>query len=343
MSRESGNQGRKISEFRKLVPSMRELRMPDVATASFFAVVVIIGLTLYLRKRYKKTSGVKPKAMTFEIGDTEKSRAFLARNPQFPAVLDRLMIVANKCFGRNPASKNQIEHICFWLGHTCRQDFVEIVFLAVNGYGGGATKILRCLYERAVTIDYIIKNPEKVGRFVRFAAIQEHRALEAALRAGITESRIDTDVGPPNTVAEIRERFIKHKGEFKATECEICGIKTPASWDIDFSSMVRQVGEPFNKLFLLANNNPNFLIHATLSSAEPRDDSREEADAQTAVMIAIDLLISVMKSQNALFGLKLDADINLCGKDLLDAQARELEQKPNRACGLVGSPFAPLH
>ena len=53
---------------------------------------------------------------TFEIGDTQKSRAFAARNPQFPAAFERLMAVANKYFGRIPAPKNQFEDICFWLG-----------------------------------------------------------------------------------------------------------------------------------------------------------------------------------------------------------------------------------
>jgi hypothetical protein len=78
--------------------------------------------------------------MIFEIGDTEKSRAFAARNPRFAAAFERLMSVANKCFGRTPAPKNQFEDICFWLAHACRQDFIEIVFLAVHGYGGGAHK-----------------------------------------------------------------------------------------------------------------------------------------------------------------------------------------------------------
>jgi hypothetical protein len=86
------------------------------------------------------------------------------------------------------------------------------------------------------------------------------------------ENQIDEQVGPPNTVAEIRDRFNELKGEFKAVECQACGLKPPASWDLDFSSMVRHVGEPFNRLFLLANNNPNFLIHATLASTQPHDD-----------------------------------------------------------------------
>jgi hypothetical protein len=84
----------------------------------------------------------------FEIPDTTKVRAFVTRNPQFPDVLLKLNDTANKCFGRDPRPKNHLENLCFWLGHTCRQDFLEVVFLAINGYGAGATKILRSLYER---------------------------------------------------------------------------------------------------------------------------------------------------------------------------------------------------
>jgi Family of unknown function (DUF5677) len=265
--------------------------------------------------------------MIFEIGDTEKSRAFVARNPQFPAAIERLMTVADKCFARDPASKNHFENICFWLGHACRQDFIEIMFLAVHGFGGGVTKILRSLYERAVTIEYLKKNPEKVGRFMRFAAIQEHRALEAALKAGITAEKIDAAVGPPNTVAEIRDRFQKHKAEFKALRCEVCGVKTPPSWDIDLSSMVRQVGGLYNQVFVLANNSPNFIIHATLASASPWDERREEADAKTALMIATALFIAVVEAQNQLFDLKLDNDLELCKADHLSAQEQELRKE----------------
>jgi Family of unknown function (DUF5677) len=265
--------------------------------------------------------------ITFEIGDTEKSRAFAVRNPQFPAVFERSVNLANKCFGRDPVSKNQFENICFWLGHACRQDFMEIVFLAVHGYGGGATKILRSLYERAVTIDYLVRHPEKVGRFVRFAAIQEHRALEAALRAGIQKTEIDAALGPPNTVAEIRERFAKHKVEFKATQCDVCGTRTPPSWDIDLASMVRQVGEPYTQMFVIGNNSPNFVIHATLASAAPWDDAREESEAKTALMIAKALLIAAIETQNKLFNLSLDSDLNACKMDFLEAQALEVRTK----------------
>lgn len=34
------------------------------------------------------------------------------------------------------------EHKCFWLGHTCRQDFLEVAFLAINGTVGFASQTI---------------------------------------------------------------------------------------------------------------------------------------------------------------------------------------------------------
>ncbi len=259
----------------------------------------------------------------FEIPDTTKSRVFMARNPQFPDALVKLFNTANKCFGRDPRPKNHLEHICFWLGHTCRQDFLEVVFLAINGYGAGATKILRSLYERAVTIEYLVQNPNKVDRFLQFAAIQENRAMEAALKQ-IPQDQIDAEMGPGNTVAEIRKRYRQYKGNFKATACPACGVKTPPSWDVDLVSMVQRVGEPFKKIFLLAYTNPNFEIHATLASASEHDENRADKAAEMALIVATELCLAVIRSQNALFSLKLDSDIEACTNDLRDAMARAL-------------------
>src|SRR5260370_26136433 len=83
----------------------------------------------------------------FEIPDTSKSRAFMARNPMFPAPFAKLLDLSNKSFARNPRDNDHREHICFWLGHTCRHDFLEVAFLAINGYGARATKILLRPYQ----------------------------------------------------------------------------------------------------------------------------------------------------------------------------------------------------
>ncbi len=259
----------------------------------------------------------------FEIPDTEKSRAFVARNPQFPDALVKVFDTANKCFGRNPHPKSHLEDTCFWLGNTCRQDFCEVIFLAINGYGAGATKILRSLYERAVTIEYLIQNPNKIDRFLQFAAIQENRAMESTLKQ-IPLDQIDAKMGPENTVAEVRKRYEQYKGNFKATACPACGVKTPPTWDLDLVSMIRRVGEPYQNVFVLAYTNPNFKIHATLASASPHDEGEEEKEAETALIVATELFLAVIRAQNALFSLKLDAEIHACTNDLRDAQAQAL-------------------
>jgi len=90
--------------------------------------------------------------MIFEFGETEASQAFWDRHPSFYPAFERLMTLGNKCFGRPIQPKNRTEDICFGLGHTCREDFLEVLSLAVNGYGNGASKLLRGLYERAVVM-----------------------------------------------------------------------------------------------------------------------------------------------------------------------------------------------
>ncbi|HEY4904039.1 MAG TPA: DUF5677 domain-containing protein [Candidatus Sulfotelmatobacter sp.] len=262
-------------------------------------------------------------APMFEIPDTLKARAYVGRNPKFPDAFIKLLDLSNKCFGRQFNPKNQIENICFGLGHTSRQDFLEVAFLAINAYGDGATKILRCLYERAVTIEYLMQNPEKINRFLQFATIQENRAVEATLKQ-VPEAQIDVTLGPENTVAEVRKRYEQYKGSFKATACPACGVKTPPSWDVDLVTMVQRVGGIYGKVFLLAYTNPNFRIHATLASANQHDEEREQKDADTAMMVATELFLAVMRAQNSLFSLKLDADIDACTNDLRDAQAQAL-------------------
>jgi len=164
--------------------------------------------------------------MIFEFGKTDAFFAFLQRNQTFLPKFERLLDLGNKCLARQLRPKNRTEDICFGLGHTCREDFLEIVFLAAHAYSNGALKLLRGLYERAVALAYIMKFPEKADRFMNFAAIQEHRGMEAALGL-VSETEFDKAMGPDNTVAEIRKRYNAIKPDFQST----------VSWDQSVGAM----------------------------------------------------------------------------------------------------------
>ena len=218
------------------------------------------------------------------------------------------MDLANKCFGRQLQPKNRSQHICFGLGHTCREDFMEIVFLCANGYSNAGLKLLRGLYERAVALAYIVKFPEKADRFMNFAAIQEHRAMEAALEL-VNEAEFDKVMGSKETVAEIRKRFQNIKPDFPRT----------VSWDQSVGSMAKELGVSYSQFYLVCYAIPNFPIHATLASAarwEGQGNSDSEADL--VVLNAALVFALVLDSQNKLFGLNLETEIATLWQDLME-------------------------
>ncbi len=261
--------------------------------------------------------------MDFEFGETSQSRAFFGRNPKFLPAFEQLMTTSNKCFGRQIIPRNRLEDVVFWLGHRCRQDFLEVAFLAVNGYGTAASKTLRGLYERAVVLAYMIDDPSKAERFVRFAAIQEHRALEAALKV-VTEEEFDRAMERTSSTSQIREFYKKVKPEFQTTLCKKCGTsRTQNTWDLDVASMAHKVGDPFDKCYLIAYTIPNFDIHATLASAFGGPDKTIEReggtrDAEVFLFTATHLLILTMRSQDELFSLNLALEIDTSERNLAE-------------------------
>ena len=144
--------------------------------------------------RGKVTLESEDRAMTFEFGDTDESKAFFDRNPSFVPCFEKLMVAANQCFGRRVQFKNHLEDVVFSQGHTCRDDYTEVVFLAANGYANAAAKIFRGLYERGVTLAYIGDSADLARRFYRFSGIQAHRTMQAALQL-FTEEEFEKVAG----------------------------------------------------------------------------------------------------------------------------------------------------
>lgn len=123
--------------------------------------------------------------------------------------------------------------------------------MGVHGFNVATTKLLRELYERAVTHAYIIKNPEKVMRFRRFDAIQEYRVMKGALEAGVSEEDFDKSMPPDYSIARMTERRNEVKDEFKVQECEVCGMEAPVSWDkLSIGAMAKRAGPLYNAHYL---------------------------------------------------------------------------------------------
>lgn len=268
--------------------------------------------------------------MEFHWGATPESDAFLDRNPNFYHAFRRLILLANKTFGREYRHKDHLQDIGFSLGETCRVDFLEIVFLAIHGYGIGALKLLRGLYERAVALAYMIKHPEKTERFVRYAAIQEYKVMLPAVElAG--EKAFDEMMAGKTSVAQIIELREMVKAEFQIPVCKKCHKKgtcshvtTAFSWDENgVLAQAQDAGERYKKFYLAAYAMPNMHAHVSLTSAmqvsEKKPDEerttgrRREADF--ALLNAHAVMLMVIRSQNDLFSLDLEREIEGCEKE----------------------------
>jgi hypothetical protein len=173
--------------------------------------------------------------MTLEFGDTEAYRAFHARYPNFEGAFDRLVVLTNKCFSRPLENRTALRDVCFSIGETCRDEFADIIFLGVNGHGTAAMKLIRGLYERAVTLAYIIKHPTKAKRYLHYTAINEHRLIQAA-RKVFSDADIEKG-GQAGLVDRVIKNYDKYRPEF------LRGKRVAPSWDIPFAEQVEDVGD----------------------------------------------------------------------------------------------------
>jgi hypothetical protein len=303
---------------------------------------VVLGFLIARNKQ--APPGERPEAPcepgTFDWGETAETDAFFDRHPTFYPAFERLVTLSNKCFARPlPTPYYGPEYTLFCLGDACRQEYMEILFLAAHGYGTAASKLLRGFYERAVALAYMLKNRDKVERFCNFAAVQEYKAMKDALKV-TTEDQWNSVMGKDQAPAEVTARFEAVRADFQQTDCKKCGTKRPSiSWDIDVASMVSKVGEPYTTYYLGAYTNANLQIHATAASAlrvNEKDRARrlvdQRVEADFALFGASILLMEVFRHQNSLMALSLDDEIQECEnaiarvwRDAIDARTRSVK------------------
>ncbi|HEY7291516.1 MAG TPA: DUF5677 domain-containing protein [Vicinamibacterales bacterium] len=310
----------RFDEEKPLLRASRDLRIKAVAAIPELLkdlkseAQTVLGVVDAARRLAGENAG---KTIEFEFGESVAANEFWDRNPEFFPSFQRLVSVTNKAFGREWRASNRMEDVAFNLGETCRQDFLEIAFLSVNGHGVAAMKLLRGLYERAVTLEYIRRNPDKAERFVRYGVIQEFKALKAAVEA-VGEDAVKERMGA--MLAEYQRMYDDVRPEFQVADCKKCKTRRLAfSWDdLDFASMVRTLGEPYQNLYMASYAIPNLHIHATATSAfsrEPNFGTPEEKnvhEAEVSLIHATLIFVLVLNSESEVFSLGLDAETKAC-------------------------------
>jgi Family of unknown function (DUF5677) len=253
------------------------------------------------------------------FGHREKWAHFLESNPAGTRAIQNALDLSRKIFLRTLRSDSPADRVGFYLGRICVEDFDEALLLSGNGYGVGAFKILRGMYERAVTAAYLFKYPSKAPRFLDYHKVHKYRALNHAKKLGTLGPRISSE-----SEEQIRNEYEAVKGMFTEEICGPCGkTRVMNSWTkLDTASLAIKVGKGYSDLYYNAFYRPTLLVHTTVASLESRLElapnggitfrsGAQREEARQAIVIAHHLLLGVLMEQNEHFKLACNADINV--------------------------------
>lgn len=266
--------------------------------------------------------GSGDRMLTF--GFPEEWEDFEKRNRLFLERFPHLQRAVELAFNRNAPLEEPIDKFILMFGRVCVEDFSEILLCCGNGYGHAAQKLLRGLYERAVTMRYLHENPREIEDFLDYYHVARRKFKIAC------ENTMGADTFPPEQAEEIEQAFAAVKEKYMVTNCEKCGTKRlNHTWSkLDFVAMANRTA--LGKLNAIGYMIPLRQAHATVASIVSRmktsaDNGIEfageaqRAEADRALRITHNIFLDVFRVQDERFavpGLKEQNEV--CLQDFVD-------------------------
>lgn len=125
-------------------------------------------------------------------------------------VQDKVIAGATKKIGRHMKDK-----MVYVLARQVFEDFDEILLLCGNGYSTGGLKILRGMFERAVTVCYLQKHPADVELYHKYYYVRRRKEIGAV-------SRTFPKALPTERLEQFEQEYQAVKELFQVPVCEVC-------------------------------------------------------------------------------------------------------------------------
>jgi len=158
---------------------------------------------------------------------------------------------------------SRIDIVTIALSRIVFEDFSEIVLLCANGLSNGAMKILRGMFERAVTLSYLHITPEKVDDFCDFFAVS-HR------KESIKANEVVSGGLPQHILANIEAEYKAVKDRYQIENCKECKTtRDNHTWTkVDLVTMARKA--QFSDIILHGYYWPMQETHSTMGAIRRR-------------------------------------------------------------------------
>src|SRR5712691_8592680 len=237
------------------------------------------------------------------IGLPEEQRDCIKRHSRFfSEAVPRLKGVLIKVFGRSIVPGEEVKALVFVLDRLAVEDFMEILLLAGNGYGNGALRLLRGMFERVVHARYFSRHPEDVRAFLDYDYVHQKKGLEHGIPL------------PHDQAEEVRKQYER----VKAQSVDPNSSRVRGSWtQKDVLSMAREVG--LADSYVTHFYWPTLQAHTTVMAIKSRlkesegrlrfEQGQQRDEASVALCGAHMLVAFMLGDHNKYFALGLDGDL----------------------------------
>src|SRR5271163_1424669 len=221
-------------------------RQSWLALAVIGTIAVTTTIAILLRRKTKMDSTARHKWDSLVFGFQEEWRDFGRRNAQLLERFPNIQRAANLAFLGTRHFSEPIDRFVITMGKVCWEDFSEIMVCCGNGYGVAGTKLIRGLYERAVTLRHLHEHPDEMDNFWDFHNVTQRRLMIAA------NETAGEDTFTAETVADLEARYqaVKSRFEIKCCKHPQCDLKKPNhTWSkLDMVAMAKAT--PLGKLIV---------------------------------------------------------------------------------------------
>lgn len=269
--------------------------------------------------------------MTFNqfFGIRDRCEQFIAEHPVFSEKLTPLSETISKIFVREGFPAHAADTLVFFLGRKCCEEFFEIVLLAANGYSVGPMKLLRSLYENAVTLAYLTKHADEVETFLAFHPVHVKRAHNKF------KELFGDEVYKANTPAEVikltEEEYAKVRDTFFTSSCNKCKAKgIQPSWTRkSIEELAEIAGREYKVLYMDCYFFPMLQLHTTPQSIMEQIQTVDgkltfnpgsgKQLIDSALSAAHQLIVQVLFTQSDHFKLGLDEELILRFEEFMES------------------------
>lgn len=266
---------------------------------------------------------------SFLCGDAQASQKFYERNKP---VVEAATSTHDLCYQMLKVAQAKLDkqekRVIWLLGASCLREFEELMLLAGNGFGTGATKLMRSFYERTVTMTYLATEmgAKEIQKFIDYSAIHWHQMLVEA------EEIHPQFTLPDEKRQKIVDAYKTALTNFKDEKCPSCKRRPQMSWTkVSMKDLASKVSENIRRFCFNAYLTPTFHLHTThwgiLSQCEKSEGGtlhfsggkiQEEAAQETFEQSYV-LLLQVMDVLDHYFELGVSEQIKQHGQEWLKA------------------------